>query len=54
MNIFKIQNKLFMLQDKIKMMEMAVAHAKKEALEIDELLLDLVDEELEKRFNQIA
>jgi hypothetical protein len=43
-----------MLQDKIKMMEMLIAHTKKEAMEIDELILDIVDEDIQERFNKLA
>jgi hypothetical protein len=57
MNVFTIrtiQDKLFMLQDKIKMMEMFIAHAKCDALELDELLLDLKEQDLDDRIRRIV
>lgn len=43
-----------MLQDKINMIEMITAKAQKEAKEFDELLLDYVDQEIEKKFRKIG
>jgi ABC-type proline/glycine betaine transport system ATPase subunit len=55
MNSFeRLQDKLFMLQDKIKMMRMIVAHAETELLELDELILDIMEDKLEKKLKKIG
>lgn len=51
--IDKIQDKLFMIQDKIKFAEMFIAHAKKESLELDEMLVDLMEIDLDNRIRKI-
>jgi hypothetical protein len=49
-----IQNKLFMLQDKIRWAEMFIAHAKVEAHEIQEMIFDKQENEwLEKIAKEI-
>jgi hypothetical protein len=52
-SIKDIQEKLFMLNDKIKWAEMFLAHAKSEAHEMQEMIFDIEEDQwLEKIANQ--
>jgi hypothetical protein len=52
-SIRDIQEKLFMLNDKIKWAEMFLAHAKAEAHEMQEMIFDIEEDQwLEKIANQ--
>lgn len=48
-----IQEKIFMINDKIKMMKMLMAHTESQLLELDELILDINEQELDKKFKKI-
>jgi hypothetical protein len=49
--IGNIEDRLFMLQDKIRMAEMFIAHAKADAHELQEYIFDMHDLEFEKRMS---
>jgi hypothetical protein len=46
-----IENLVFLLKDKLKMMEMILYHAKVTALELDEKILDMQEEQFLERCN---
>ena len=50
-SIETIQDRLFMLNDKIKWAEMFIAHAKADLHEMQESLFDVEEKEFEERFS---
>lgn len=48
--IENIQNRLFLLNDKIRMMEMFLAHAKSDMHSLQEYLFDIQDQEMIKQY----
>jgi hypothetical protein len=52
-SIQDIKDRLFMIKDKMRLMEMFLAHARKDIYEIEEHLMDAEEKEFERQYSQL-